>query len=330
MGIRYSSVSMFLKLSAVLLLVGMAQTVQATTFSDNFDDGDAIGWIGAAPSPGRPAGNWRVESQEVKQDLPGDHFKFLLGNRMFADQTIQTKLISFQVAGYGGITLWYQDANNWVDVYIYPSGTESLWILEVVGGIALEYRYKLDSNRSTWYLLKVNADSSTGKLAVYVDDTYLLTHTTTTPHRFGFSGLKSGNSGGLFDDFLLVTTDQTQCEADLETARNALNQCMEDRDQFQEELNQCLQNPPLKDNDHDGEFDQTDSCPDTAEGVKVDEAGCSLEQFCSEVNVNSKQGRSICSRSDWKNDEPTSFSPSDCEAKKHGSSQSKYYTCEPL
>ncbi len=68
---------------------------------------------------------------------------------------------------------------------------------------------------------------------------------------------------------------------------------------------------PSEDADGDGEADATDACPDTQMGEAVDQAGCSLGQFCSAIDVNVKAGKAICRSSDWRNDEPIRL-PFDC------------------
>jgi hypothetical protein len=58
------------------------------------------------------------------------------------------------------------------------------------------------------------------------------------------------------------------------------------------------------DEDGDGEPDVSDECSGTAPGEAVDDAGCSLDQFCRSIDVSTRLGRRICRRSDWMNDEP--------------------------
>ena len=73
--------------------------------------------------------------------------------------------------------------------------------------------------------------------------------------------------------------------------------------------------PPcaVPDADSDGEADSTDACPDTRQGVEVDQAGCSQEQFCSPIT-----GRAACRFADWKNDEPVARQPRDCTFERWG------------
>jgi hypothetical protein len=73
----------------------------------------------------------------------------------------------------------------------------------------------------------------------------------------------------------------------------------------------------VADSDGDGEADPTDLCPETPIGVGVDGNGCSLSQFCSNIDVSTKYGRKVCRRSDWMNDEPLK-SRGDCRTSYNG------------
>jgi hypothetical protein len=52
-----------------------------------------------------------------------------------------------------------------------------------------------------WYRLRVDADSATGAMAIYVDDVYQGTDYAQTANRGGLSGLSTGNFSAEFDDF---------------------------------------------------------------------------------------------------------------------------------
>lgn len=87
------------------------------------------------------------------------------------------------------------------------------------------------------------------------------------------------------------------------------------------EENEQLRNI-LIDEDGDGELDTTDACPGTAPEIAVDNAGCSIEQFCAAIDLDRKKGVAICIHSDWMNDESLG-KPADCaiSKRKHRSSQ---------
>lgn len=61
---------------------------------------------------------------------------------------------------------------------------------------------------------------------------------------------------------------------------------------------------PFSDVDGDGEHDRTDACPETPPGLAIDQAGCSLEQFCAALGAGPGPLRAICVSADWLNDEP--------------------------
>jgi len=167
-------------LLGIMLFVGLANHCEASTFFDDFNDGNADGWSAHSPYPGRSDfGNWRVEDGIVKQDNGGDH------------------------NGYAGITVWYQDDKNWVDVF-YPYGI-GFRVMEVIDGNFYYGDYPTIFSERKWQDLKIDANSITGELAIYLDDEYIATHTVVTPNRTGLSGISSGNAGGSFDDFSLTS-----------------------------------------------------------------------------------------------------------------------------
>jgi hypothetical protein len=135
-------------------------------------------------------------------------------NLTTSDQSIEVQLRTNGPSGYGGVTVWYEDASNWVDIYIHPAAG---WIavMEVINDTPNGTSYPYPSLKDlTWYNLRVDVDSAAGTLAVYVDGTYLFTHTVTTAHRSGLSGLNSGNAGGYFDSFGLTSMDPPDVDGD--------------------------------------------------------------------------------------------------------------------
>jgi hypothetical protein len=101
------------------------------------------------------------------------------------------------------------------------------------------------------------------------------------------------------------------CDAFPDDSDNELAQCAEDLGETLDELEACLARPLIPDEDFDGEADPTDACPGTSPSEEVDQAGCSLAQFCDSVSVENGPGTARCARSDWKNDEPVE-APLDC------------------
>ena len=85
--------------------------------------------------------------------------------------------------------------------------------------------------------------------------------------------------------------------------------------------------PPYPDEDGDGESDYTDLCPNTPAGEEVDANGCSLAEYCTAIDASTPEGRKICDRSDWKNDEPLN-NKGNCDAIKVDESSTSYL-CMP-
>ena len=120
---------------------------------------------------------------------------------LLGSPSIETLLTTNDPAGYGGVALWHDDAGNVVLVLIYPHGGG----LRVIENFAVgsDVSYGGDYEDSTWYRLRVEADSELAELNIYVNGVYVLTHTVTTEYRSGQSGQWSGNTGGAVDNFKL-------------------------------------------------------------------------------------------------------------------------------
>ena len=207
--------SLFSVIAVVMSFMILAPFAKAGTISDNFNDGNTDGWLSARSGQGE-LGNWRISNGVLVEDSGHDHQKFLLNGYPAANQSIETKIL-FHNDGYAGITVWYQDDNNWIDVYIYPG--HFLRVLESVDGVIQSTIYPDSSDKMTWYTMRVDANSLTGELAIFLDGTHLQTHIVTTTHRVGLSGLNSGNAGGSFDDFQITSnelspTNKDQCKND--------------------------------------------------------------------------------------------------------------------
>lgn len=88
-------------------------------------------------------------------------------------------------------------------------------------------------------------------------------------------------------------------------------ECVEVVEETRAELEQCLLDPPVLDADGDGEPDVSDACPATPAGAAIDQAGCSLGEFCEAVELVGQHRFPLCLNADWQNDEPLTF-PRDC------------------
>jgi len=94
------------------------------------------------------------------------------------------------------------------------------------------------------------------------------------------------------------------CDPRVAIPDGALAQCEQELAASWEAVSACGQSYDPIDDDVDGEHDHNDRCPDTPDGVPVDDSGCSLAQFCP------TQGAG-CANADWRNDEPGA-KPGDC------------------
>ena len=121
----------------------------------------------------------------------------------------------------------------------------------------------------------------------------------------------------------------TLCNDNLSQAMTNLEMCNENMTQLQEELEKALADlaAATTDTDVDGVLDLIDACPGSASGSAVDQIGCSLVQFCSDIDTSTGNGRKICNKSDWMNDEPLT-NKGDCKAVKQGKGSSNY-NCIP-
>jgi hypothetical protein len=182
------------------LVFGLTLTAQAYTFYDNFNDGNANGWW-LGTNPDGAYGNWRVENGTLAQDQQGDLYVAIVKTIPVATQSVETQLLLHDPAGYGGLTVWYQDPKNWVGVRLYPG--PGIWVEEFIDGTYKGTTYAASYGQNAWHDMRVEANSLTGQLAVFMDESYLFTYDVTTTHRLGLSGVFSGNSGGFFDNFEL-------------------------------------------------------------------------------------------------------------------------------
>jgi hypothetical protein len=111
--------------------------------------------------------------------------------------------------------------------------------------------------------------------------------------------------GGLQQSIEIVTADLASCRKALDDLR---------------------QTPPIPDGDKDGEPDASDRCPHTPINLEVDEAGCSLAEFCADLDLHRSRGEALCECADWKNDEPLGDSD-DCQVRRSGPRGEKL--CQP-
>jgi len=194
----------------------LTSSVQATEFSDNFNDGNANGWeLGYTLGPPLNIGNWRVEDETLVQDSGFDGVLALVENLQVSDQTTEAQLKLNGPSGGGGIVIWFQDTANFAYIVLSNGRIE---VAEVINGVWTstlhDFTYSVNENR--WVDLKVEANSSNGNLGVYADDNLLFTDHLNTLNRVGQSGLVHGNAGGYFDNFNITYPDLSPLNASID------------------------------------------------------------------------------------------------------------------
>ncbi|MDA9101148.1 PEP-CTERM sorting domain-containing protein [Omnitrophica bacterium] len=194
-------------LLALSVFILPSSSAFALVFVDNFNDGNADGWVFPYNSRGTqfPGGEWSVENETLVQHTRTDHNAGLVNNLFFSDQVIEVQARTY---GYAGLVFWYQQVNNDSANYVainLSTGYGTIDVGEWIDGIPYVYRYDFWSD-SRLYELMVDVDSASGELAVYRDGAYLFTHAANTSYRTGLSGVFSGNEHSYFDNFRLTST----------------------------------------------------------------------------------------------------------------------------
>ena len=174
-----------------------------TVFVDDFSDGNLDGWY-------VDEGNWTVQDgalviRRVDQYDVSDYKLILVDNLEVGTFSLEVWLNP--VNDSGAIAFWRQGWPTQVEV-----GLSSYWntlrIGEVVNTEVISaYDYgDNDGVRwqpNTWYKVRIDANSRTGRVKVWVDDVYRFTHTVQVIQRSGKIGLHSGSFGSDWDNFYL-------------------------------------------------------------------------------------------------------------------------------
>lgn len=185
----------------------VASPSYAGSFFDNFDDGNTDGWwLGIYNDIPSSYANWRIEDGMFVQDSGYDGSVALVENFQISSQTVETDLKLNGPSGNCGIIVWLQDRYNSVAVGV-SNGT--IGVSEVEDGIwhVDNYPFDFNINENRWVNLKVEANSTNGNLDIYADGIYLFTHHLTISNRIGQTGVISGNAGGAFDNFEIISND---------------------------------------------------------------------------------------------------------------------------
>lgn len=200
-----------LVISSVVVLSSflLALPVHAGEFADNFNDGVLDGWTAiGSHKVHTDFGNWRIENNELVEDAGGDGFMIFPDGLNLSTQVVSTKVKYPGPAGYGGFVLWFNDYDNLIFINPYPAAG-NIYISHIFNGTLTGYAYPIFLNEEQWYDLQADADSVTGDIKIYLDNSYLFTFHATTTNRSGKTGLMTGNSGSFFDDFSINSVDIT-------------------------------------------------------------------------------------------------------------------------
>ena len=174
-------------------LFGTAQANEEIFF-DDFNDGDSVGWSLST------SGYWITENGILHQYKPGADWVYGVIDYEISDQVIETKV---NTQGYGGVVIWYQDPSHCIAVIIYPL-RRGLNLNEAKEDGSVSLRYVFPTSHDTWYKLRVHANSVTGVVDIFIDDSHIYTYQANTMIRTGKSGVVSGNGGAYFDDFKIT------------------------------------------------------------------------------------------------------------------------------
>jgi hypothetical protein len=197
-GGNMKKITLFLVVMVTIFSLWASPAVMAQTFSDNFDDGNADGWLLS------PYGIWSIENGALKQASGHDYTMGLAEHFVLSDQIATTQVYSS--GGYGGIVLWYKDDRNYICVIIYP-GAGGFRVTQLIDGASTTFDYGYPVGNAVWNKLSINANGSTGELGIYFNDTYVFSYQSSIPNRTGLSGVTSGNAVTYFDNFSLNAND---------------------------------------------------------------------------------------------------------------------------
>jgi hypothetical protein len=192
-------------LASIMLFAGFIKPCVASTFSDDFNDGNLDGWISLSGFPVPCYGNWQISNGVLIATPQCDYPVLAVKDNVFSDQAIESKFMWYQDSPIG-ITLWWQDTANYVKIFQrYQGGAV---VLERVGNYDKYTFYPNDIWELKWHTIKVIAKSSTGEIEVYIDGNYLFTHTVQADAvKSGLSGFNANGAGGEFDDFRVTSNE---------------------------------------------------------------------------------------------------------------------------
>ena len=207
---------LYLPILTLLLFAISSSPVFAGNFTDDFNDGNADGWFtGPAYATAPPDSNYRVENGVVVQDFGRDGYMFLKDGLTLTDQSLQANVL-WHDNGDAGLALWYLNADNWVKIQTYRGDSFMVgekWCEISPCGRDTNYSYVIYPHTFAardWQRHRVEANSETGEIKLFVDDELILSHIVgPNVNREGLSGFVSSNAGGSFDNYLVSWPDPT-------------------------------------------------------------------------------------------------------------------------
>lgn len=196
------TVSIFSLIFTLLISGSKSHAIGHEIFFDEFNDANPDGWA--------RMGNWCIKIYDSihvgvfthRED--GNISKALVEDLILSDQIVQTDLYIRDGSSVAGIILWFKDLHNFVEITIDPI-TDAINIEENILGNITKTAYPYISDPNTWYDFKIEADSNNGILDVYINNTYLFSHSVISNIRTGNTGLHNNIGNAYFDDFTIKT-----------------------------------------------------------------------------------------------------------------------------
>jgi hypothetical protein len=255
----------------------------------------------------------------------------VFGGRGFPEQypfyTIEVQLVLESV---GNKFVVHADAPTANNVAFMPDGRVLATALGIGGyvaeigrfvpGQAVDLMIQVEIQEQQWIIVMDGVTVFTGPINTHANDGIPMRHARLALVRSGDQGAEVHADNFRVYGSEIAPPPPISCLERL-SALNAENQALT------QELTLCEEQlGVIPDEDGDGEADPTDRCPDTREGAAIDDAGCSVKQFCANVTSDSrrkgsKHGKLHCDWADWRNDETFVRHPKDCTNKPKGRSK---------
>lgn len=167
--------------STVLFFSGTKIALADTSFFDDFNDGILDGYTFVNDL-------YWIEGGILRQNTLGLGAVAFVNGHEYTDQIIEDDTKVDGMFCFSGFMFWYQDPGNSISVAIEPT-YDRIRVIEKVDGNTVDYHYPVSLNDGQWYNLRVEADSTTGEIDMYVDGIYRGTHYSVVEEKVGPTGL---------------------------------------------------------------------------------------------------------------------------------------------